>query len=67
MAEDPTAREPGGQEPSIAFDDLEVPSLRLGALLRSFGPGLLLMMTGIGTSHLVTAPAAGGRFQFALL
>ena len=25
------------------------------------------MMTGIGTSHLVTAPAAGGRFEFALL
>ncbi len=25
------------------------------------------MMTGIGTSHLVTAPAAGGRFAFALL
>ena len=25
------------------------------------------MMTGVGTSHLVTAPAAGGRFEFALL
>jgi Mn2+/Fe2+ NRAMP family transporter len=25
------------------------------------------MMTGIGTSHLVTAPTAGGRFGFALL
>ena len=25
------------------------------------------MMTGIGTSHLVTAPAAGGRFEYALL
>lgn len=25
------------------------------------------MMTGIGTSHLVTAPVAGGRFEFALL
>ncbi|MFV2008109.1 MAG: Nramp family divalent metal transporter, partial [Longimicrobiales bacterium] len=26
-----------------------------------------LMMTGIGTSHLITAPTAGGRFEFALL
>ena len=25
------------------------------------------MMTGIGTSHLLTAPAAGGRFEYALL
>ncbi len=25
------------------------------------------MMTGIGTSHLVTAPTAGGRFEYALL
>jgi len=36
-------------------------------LVRHFGPGLILMMTGIGTSHLVTAPVAGGRFAFALL
>tara|TARA_B100000809_G_scaffold120048_1_gene118339 strand:+ start:16835 stop:18241 length:1407 start_codon:yes stop_codon:yes gene_type:complete len=28
---------------------------------------MLLMMTGIGTSHLLTAPAAGGRFEYALL
>ncbi len=28
---------------------------------------MILMMTGIGTSHLVTAPSAGGRFEFALL
>lgn len=27
----------------------------------------MLMMTGIGTSHLVTAPVAGGRFGYALL
>jgi Mn2+/Fe2+ NRAMP family transporter len=32
-----------------------------------FGPGTILMMTGIGTSHLVTAPTAGGRFEYALL
>ena len=28
---------------------------------------MILMMTGIGTSHLVTAPVAGGRFEYALL
>lgn len=37
------------------------------ALLAHFGPGMILMMTGIGTSHLVTAPTAGGRFGYALL
>jgi len=28
---------------------------------------MILMMTGIGTSHLVTVPTAGGRFAYALL
>ncbi|MDX1563693.1 MAG: Nramp family divalent metal transporter, partial [Gammaproteobacteria bacterium] len=46
---------------------LELPSLAPRALVRHFGPGLLLMMTGIGTSHVVTAPVAGGRFEYALL
>jgi Mn2+/Fe2+ NRAMP family transporter len=46
---------------------LEAPSLSPGRLLRHFGPGLVLMMTGVGTSHLVAAPTAGGRFAFALL
>ena len=36
-------------------------------LARKFGPGMILMMTGIGTSHVVTAPTAGGRYEFALL
>lgn len=49
------------------FDDLELPSMAPGSLVRKFGPGLMLMMTGIGTSHLVTAPVAGGRFGYALL
>ena len=49
------------------LENLELPSMRLGSLLRSFGPGLILMMTGIGTSHMVTAPVAGGRFEYALL
>ena len=49
------------------FDSLELPSMTLGSLARKFGPGMMLMMTGIGTSHLVTAPVAGGRYGFALL
>jgi len=37
------------------------------SLAKHFGPGMILMMTGIGTSHLITAPVAGGRFGYALL
>jgi Mn2+/Fe2+ NRAMP family transporter len=50
-----------------AFEGIELPSMAPQALFKQFGPGLILMMTGIGTSHLVTAPVAGGRFEFALL
>ena len=50
-----------------SFDALPLPETGPKGLFRHFGPGLILMMTGIGTSHLVTAPAAGGRFEFALL
>ncbi|MEE2778734.1 MAG: Nramp family divalent metal transporter [Acidobacteriota bacterium] len=50
-----------------ALERVETPSLKPRSLIGSFGPGLILMMTGIGTSHLVTAPAAGGRFGYALL
>ena len=50
-----------------SFSSLELPSLSPINLLKHFGPGLILMMTGIGTSHLVTAPVAGGRFGYALL
>lgn len=49
------------------FDDLDLPSMAPGSLARKFGPGMMLMMTGIGTSHLVTAPVAGGRYEYALL
>ena len=52
-------------EPDL-LDQLELPKTDLRSLARSFGPGMILMMTGIGTSHLVTAPAAGGRFEYAL-
>ena len=50
-----------------AFSDLEMPDMTLKGLMSHFGPGVILMMTGIGTSHLVTAPTAGGRYAYALL
>ena len=49
------------------LEDLELPHISPGNLLRLFGPGMILMMTGVGTSHMVTAPVAGGRFGYALL
>ena len=49
------------------WGDLTLPKIDPRSLLRQFGPGMILMMTGIGTSHLVTAPTAGGRFGFTLL
>ena len=38
------------------LDCLALPDLTPRSLLQHFGPGMILMMTGIGTSHLVTAP-----------
>jgi Mn2+/Fe2+ NRAMP family transporter len=52
---------------SDALSRLVLPDMNPRGLFRHFGPGLILMMTGIGTSHLVTAPVAGGRFGYALL
>ena len=49
------------------LESLVLPRMNLAGLVRHFGPGMILMMTGIGTSHLITAPVAGGRFAFALL
>ncbi|MCZ6497867.1 MAG: Nramp family divalent metal transporter [Gammaproteobacteria bacterium] len=49
------------------LDELELPSMAPGSLFGHFGPGMILMMTGIGTSHLITAPVAGGRYEYALL
>ena len=46
---------------------LALPEMSLRGLAKHFGPGMILMMTGIGTSHLVTAPVAGGRFEYGLL
>ena len=48
-------------------ETLTLPAMSPSGLARHFGPGMILMMTGIGTSHLVTAPVAGGRFEYALL
>ena len=67
MAVDPTGSHPTPPAPDDAFADLEMPDLTLRGLMSHFGPGVILMMTGIGTSHLVTAPTAGGRFGYALL
>ena len=50
-----------------SLENLELPEMTLRGLARHFGPGMILMMTGVGTSHLVTAPTAGGRFAYALL
>lgn len=52
---------------SEVLENLTLPSMVLGSLAVYFGPGIILMMTGIGTSHLITAPTAGGRFAYALL
>lgn len=54
-------------DPSGEFEHLELPKMTPLSLFLKFGPGTVLMMTGIGTSHLVTAPTAGGRFAYALL
>ena len=62
--------EPGavGEDPKLGrLEDLELPEMSVRGMLWRFGPGMILMMTGVGTSHLVTAPTAGGRFAFALL
>lgn len=56
-----------GEDSAGNFDSLVLPSMRPASLIREFGPGMMLMMTGIGTSHLVTAPVAGGRYGYALL
>jgi hypothetical protein len=58
---------PATDQPLESLESLNLPSMTPRALVAHFGPGLILMMTGIGTSHLVTAPTAGGRFAYALL
>ena len=67
MSPEPKSRPAPDTPNESAFTDLEMPDMSLRGLLGHFGPGVILMMTGIGTSHLVTAPTAGGRFGYALL
>ncbi|NLC71326.1 MAG: Nramp family divalent metal transporter [Desulfuromonadaceae bacterium] len=49
------------------LEALELPKMNFSGMVRNFGPGIILMMTGIGTSHIITAPTAGGRFGYDLL
>src|SRR5690554_1181385 len=49
------------------LEKLELPNMSPLSMFKHFGPGMLLMMTGIGTSHLVTAPVAGATFSYALM
>ncbi|MFQ5737425.1 MAG: Nramp family divalent metal transporter [Acidobacteriota bacterium] len=64
MAEAALPSRPRGIE---ELEALEIPKVNLAGLMKHFGPGVILMMTGIGTSHLITAPVAGARFGYALL
>ena len=50
-----------------ALSSLELPDMSFRKIMSHFGPGIILMMTGIGTSHIITAPTAGGRFAYALM
>jgi Mn2+/Fe2+ NRAMP family transporter len=59
--------DPTPEQAAADLETLELPRMIPGSLLVYFGPGIILMMTGIGTSHVVTAPTAGGRFGYALL
>ena len=67
MTSDPTGSSQTPVAGDDSFADLEMPDMTLKGVASHFGPGVILMMTGIGTSHLVVAPAAGGRFAYALL
>jgi len=60
-------REQVGKTTLEALEKLTLPATSVWSMFRHFGPGLILMMTGIGTSHLISAPTAGGRFAYALL
>ena len=67
MALEPNGSTENSPNPDEAFSDLEMPDMTPKGLMSHFGPGVILMMTGIGTSHLVTAPTAGGRYAYAML
>ncbi len=72
QADQASAETPAGKtlesltsEQSLAA--LELPDMSFGKMISHFGPGIILMMTGIGPSHIITAPTAGGRFAYALM
>lgn len=62
-----TAGKAGGTVHIPELEKLELPDMSPVSMFKHFGPGMLLMMTGIGTSHLVTAPVAGATFSYALM
>ena len=57
----------GGTVNIPELEKLDLPDMSPISMFKHFGPGLMLAMTGIGTSHLVSAPVAGGQYSFALL
>ena len=50
------------QDGEKTLSSLELPDMSFSKMIGHFGPGIILMMTGIGTTHIITAPTAGGRF-----
>jgi len=62
-----TTNEQPSQTGEEVLKSLELPDMSFKKMAGHFGPGIILMMTGIGTSHIITAPTAGGRFAYALL
>ena len=47
--------DPTPEQAAADLEELELPSMFWGSLFKYFGPGIILMMTGIGTSHRQTA------------
>jgi len=56
-----------GTASGLLDSDVTPPKTDPISQFKHFGPGILLMMTGVGTSHIITIPTAGGRFGWALL
>ncbi len=46
---------------------LEAPGTGIMDTWRAMGPGVAAAMTGIGASHIIHAPTAGARYEYALL
>jgi Mn2+/Fe2+ NRAMP family transporter len=64
---DQEKKEGNTPDPFDELNKLPLPKMSLGGIIKNFGPGIILMMTGIGTSHIISAPTAGGRFGYDLL